>query len=202
MTFWDFCAPIYDSVQGDSFRRMVESVKSFVPQGANILEAAAGTGSISVAVADTVATVLCTDLSPKMLNIAKIKARRNGVRNINFAERSIYELGEEDSSFDVVIASQVLHLLDDPTRAAAELRRVSRGKVITAICLTRNLRGFAQFKINVFRLFGFAPKHEFDLTGYQQFLTEIGLPSKITHLTGQMPYAVAVCDTTEIKEGA
>ena len=57
--------------------------------------------------------VLCTDISNKMLKVARRKARRSGIQNITFEHRNIFALDEPDNSFDVVIAGQVLHLIDD-----------------------------------------------------------------------------------------
>jgi ubiquinone/menaquinone biosynthesis C-methylase UbiE len=126
-TFWDFCAPFYDlaaRVNGRASAEMLKTVRSLVPQGATVLEAAAGTGSISMAVAGKARSVLCTDISDNMLKVARRKAANFG--SVTVDKRSIYDLGEPDNSVDAVIAGQVLHLIDEPQKAAAELRRVGR----------------------------------------------------------------------------
>jgi hypothetical protein len=96
--------------------------------------------------------------------------------------------------YDVVIASQVLHLIDEPQKAAAELKRISGGSVFTTVALLKGLRGFfPRPAVGVWRLFGFAPKREFDADGYRAFLCEIGLPpSRFEVVNGNMPMAVAV----------
>ena len=83
-TFWDFCAPFYDIAEktnGRAYGEMLVVVRELVPQGAVVLEAAAGTGSISLAVADRASLVLCTDVSEKMLSVARRKTARHGVQN-------------------------------------------------------------------------------------------------------------------------
>jgi SAM-dependent methyltransferase len=173
---------------------MLRFVRESTPPGASVFEAAAGTGAISIAVADKAANVVCTDLSERMLKVAQRKAKRKGLTNITFSERSIFDTGEPDGAFDVVIASQVLHLIDEPKKAAVELRRISRGIVITPVCLLKDLRGLiARPSVGIWRLLGFAPKREFNEGGYRTFLTEIGLPPvRFEVINGKMPMAVSV----------
>ncbi|MDR3294232.1 MAG: methyltransferase domain-containing protein [Clostridiales Family XIII bacterium] len=101
MTFWDFCAPFYDFAQrnnGQTYSQMLKAVREHIPQGANVFDVAAGTGSISLAVADKATRVLCTDLSERMLRVSRRKTVKRGAENITFAVRSIFELGEPDAS--------------------------------------------------------------------------------------------------------
>jgi ubiquinone/menaquinone biosynthesis C-methylase UbiE len=196
MTFWDFCAPFYDFVQRNNvqaYSQMLKAVREFVPQDASVLDVAAGTGSISLAVADKAERVLCTDLSERMLRVARRKAAKREAKNITFAVRSIFDLGEAGASFDVVVAGQVLHLIDSPEKAAMELRRVAKSTVILPITLTKNLRSGAKLKIKLFKLLGFAPKLEFDADSYASFMDAIGFGgSKFVKVDGEMPMRVAV----------
>jgi hypothetical protein len=95
----------------------------------------------------------------------------------------------------------MLRLLRDLTpqganvfEAAAELKRISGGSVFTTVALLKGLRGFfPRPAVGIWRLFGFAPKREFDADGYRAFLCEIGLPpSRFEVVNGNMPMAVAV----------
>ncbi|GHV42195.1 hypothetical protein FACS189490_10640 [Clostridia bacterium] len=194
MTFWDFCAPFYDfaeKVNGRAYDTMLKTVRDFVPQGVTVLEAAAGTGSISVAVACKAQSVLCTDISDNMLKVARRKAAKHS--NITVDKRSIYDLGDRDGAFDVVVAGQVLRLIDEPKKAAAELRRVAKSAVILPMSFTKGLRGFSRLSLGVYRLFGFASKIEFTAEEYAAFLPTIGFEGcEFTQIDGRMPMAVAV----------
>jgi ubiquinone/menaquinone biosynthesis C-methylase UbiE len=180
MTFWDFCAPFYDRVERTNkiaYSSMLRMIRDFTPQGASVFEAAAGTGAISLAVADKAGSVVCTDLSERMLRVARRKAEWQGVGNVRFDTRSMFDTGEPDNAYDVVIAAQVFHLIDHPEKAAAELKRISRGLVIAPVCPLKDLRGFfIRPTVGVWRMLGFAPKREFDAGSYRRFLVEIGLP--------------------------
>jgi ubiquinone/menaquinone biosynthesis C-methylase UbiE len=196
MTFWDFCAPFYDKAEhtNTAYSAMLRRMKELVPRGASVFEAAAGTGSISLAVADKADKVLSTDISERMLGVARKKADRQGVKNVAFAQKSLFDTGEADSSYDIVIASQILHLIDEPQKAAAELKRISGSQVITTVALLKGLKGlFARPSVGLWRILGFAPKREFDADGFRKFLYEIRLsPSSYEVIDGNMPMAVAV----------
>ena len=196
MTFWDFCAPFYDKAEhtNTAYAGMLRMMRDLTPNGASVFEAAAGTGSISLAVADKAKSVLCTDLSERMLAVAWKNAAKQGVTNISFSTRSMFDTHEPDGAYGVVIASQVLHLIDEPDKAAEELKRISSGTVITTVTLLKGLKGlFARPSVGIWKLLGFAPKREFDADGFRQFLDEIGLPSiEYTVVPGNMPMAVAV----------
>jgi SAM-dependent methyltransferase len=196
MTFWDFSAPFYDRAEhtNTAYNKMLNHMRELVPGGASVFEAAAGTGSISLAVADKARSVLCTDISGRMLAVAEKKAARLGADNVAFSKRSLFDTGEANGAFDVVIASQVLHLIDGPEKAAEELKRISCGTVIVTVALLKGLRGlFARPAVGIWKLLGFAPKREFDSDGFREFLGDIGLPpSEYKVIDGNMPIALAV----------
>lgn len=196
MTFWDFCAPFYDLAEksnGKAYTKMLETVRKIVPKNISVLEMAAGTGELSIAIADNVKSVLCTDTSDKMLSVARKKVSKRNISNVCFENLNILNIEKSDNSFDVVIAGQVLHLLNEPKKAAKELRRVAKDRVILPICYTKNLHGRAKLSVKIYKLFGFSPKFEFDADSYANFLTAIGFENcEITEIPGKLPMAVAV----------
>ncbi len=196
MTFWDLCAPFYDRAENTNtaYPKMLNMMRGLTPDGASVFEAAAGTGAISLTVADKARSVLCTDISERMLTVAGKKAVKADIGNITFSKRSLFDTGEADNAFDVVIASQVLHLIDEPEKAAEELKRISGGIVIVAVTLLKGLRGlFARPSVGIWKLLGFAPKREFDAESFRCFLVDIGLPPReFKIINGNMPMAVAL----------
>jgi len=195
-TFWDFCAPFYDMAEknnGPAYTEMLQIVRERIPQGATVFEAAAGTGAISLAVSDKANHILCTDVSEKMLNVARRKTAKRGAQNITIENQDIFALDAADSSFDVVVAGQVLHLIDEPERAAAELKRIAKSMVILPMCLLKGLRGKAKWSVRLWKLLGFDPKIEFDAADYAEFLHTIGFEDcEIIQIAGKLPMAVAV----------
>ena|GEM_PF-314628 len=195
-TFWDFCAPFYDFAErcnGRAYGEMLKVVRGRVPVGATVLEVATGTAAIGIAISKNASRVLCTDISENMLKVARRKAKRRRLTNITFAHKNIFDLQEPDDSFDVVVAGQVLHLIDEPEIAAAELRRVARQAVILPMSFTKGLCGFSKLMFGFYRLIGFVPKREFDFEGYSAFLQSIGFGNcEFVHIAGRIPMVVAV----------
>jgi len=88
--------------------------------GRTVLDAGAGTGAASAALAAAGARVIASDLSPDMLAwnaLSRPPAVVADVRSLPFA----------DACVDDVVAAFVLNHLVDPQPALAELRRVCRG---------------------------------------------------------------------------
>lgn len=87
MTFWDFCASFYDRAEkaNTAYSVMLKLMRDLTPQGASVFEAAAGTGAISLAVADKAGSEHCTDLSERMLSVARKKAVKGHAQNITFS---------------------------------------------------------------------------------------------------------------------
>jgi Methylase involved in ubiquinone/menaquinone biosynthesis len=195
MTFWDFCSPIYDFAQkrNVNYEQWNNAVVDCIDADSTVLELAGGTAEIAIRASRKARIVVCTDLSEKMLRVARKKAR--GLGNITFEIADLYDLRYADNSFDTVIASQVLHLLDNPQKALDELRRVAKKQIILPVCLLQNTQGFARLQINVWRLLGFNPKHTFDKASYLAFLERHGLEiSYSTVIDGSMPIMVVVCN--------
>jgi len=196
MTFWDFCAPIYDlsmKANGSAYAKMLDIMRDLVPQGATVLEVAAGTGAISISVSKRASRVRCTDISKPMLNVAKRKAKKAGVDNISFGTENIFELATPNASFDVVIAGQVFHLIDAPEKAAAEVKRVAKSTVIMPLAFTKNLQGMARLKFQLYKAFGFSPKIELASDEYERFLASIGFENcRFIQIEGRLPMSIAV----------
>jgi ubiquinone/menaquinone biosynthesis C-methylase UbiE len=190
--FWDFCAPFYDFFSPLN-AKVIQIICGAIPKNANVLEAAAGTGRISAAIAHKAKTVLCTDNSEKMLALARKKAAKRGVKNIQFENISIFNISKPDNSFDAVIASKVLHLIDEPEKAAAELRRVSKNVVIIPQNLIGNVKGSKKLMVCFYKFLGYKPKRELLPGEYADFLCSIGFEHcEILHIDGAIPFSVAI----------
>jgi len=72
--------------------------------------------------------VTASDISEKVVGSAKADFPQ-----INFKVESIYELGEDNDSYELVIASEVLEHLDKPEVALKELFRISKRYVYISV---------------------------------------------------------------------
>lgn len=194
MTFWDRIAWLYDfaeSLNPKTYKAMLEGIKQIVPEGANVLDCAAGTGELSIAAAEKAGRVLCTDMSLPMLERARKKSAKKGIKNISFEERDIFDLPDEDSTYDVSIAGNVLHLLEEPEKAVRELCRVTKhgGRVIVPTFMAKNSNPL----IKIYTLLGYKAFASYTMESYEKMLTDCGCGRvKVTKINGLVPVAFGV----------
>lgn len=106
-------------------------------------------------------------------------------------------LSYRDESFDVVVAANVIHLLDNPTKTLAELDRVLKkgGRIIIPTYVGKTEKG----KIDIFSIIvkklGANLKEQFTCESYQDFFKKSGYHKvKFSLIYGKVPCAVAVIE--------
>ena len=105
------------------------------------------------------------------------------------------QLRYPDERFDVVVAANVIHLLDEPYRALRELERVCRrgGRIIIPTYMNRTKRGATNGISSVIGRAGADFKREFTLDSYKKFFADAGYAdARYTLCEGRIPCAVAV----------
>jgi len=125
---WNNRAETYDE-HYKTFKGAVENyvdwelLKKYLPENkdAKILDAAGGTGRISLPLAKMGYSVTLCDISPRMLDVAKQKMLREGVGDkVRICKCDIRKLHFADESFDFVLC------WDGGVEAAKELIRVTK----------------------------------------------------------------------------
>lgn len=98
-----------------------------LPVDAYVLDAGRGTGEISLRLAQAFphARVLGVDIIEEQMEFARRRSSAHGKR-LRFENRSIFELGLADRTFDLVVCRHVLQTIPYVERAVAELARVTR----------------------------------------------------------------------------
>ncbi|NIP18657.1 MAG: methyltransferase domain-containing protein [Xanthomonadales bacterium] len=97
-----------------SYEKKLEITRGYLRPDSEVLEIGCGTGSTALALAPCAGHVLATDIAPGMIEIAKRKAAAAGIRNVTFETRAADEHGIPESRYDVIMAHNLLHLLEDP----------------------------------------------------------------------------------------
>jgi SAM-dependent methyltransferase len=100
--------------------------------GREVLDAATGTGNTALALAARGAKVHAFDLTPRLLDIARLRAEDAGV-DVELVEGDLVDVPYPDGRFDLVVSTFGAFTADDHARCAAELIRVCRpgGQVIS-----------------------------------------------------------------------
>jgi ubiquinone/menaquinone biosynthesis C-methylase UbiE/DNA-binding transcriptional ArsR family regulator len=92
----------------------------------SLLDLGTGTGRILELFGPRIGRGIGIDMSLAMLNVARARLERAGLRNCAVRQGDIYDLPVPKDSFDVVVIHQVLHFLDDAAGAIREAARVLR----------------------------------------------------------------------------
>ena len=123
----------YDLVFGPTLHPgRVDAIKRMgIKPGDRVLEVGVGTGiNVDLYPADCAVTGI--DLSSSMLEKARERVARKGVRNVRLLQMDAANLKFADDSFDIVYAPYVISVVPDPVAVTREMRRVCRpgGRIV------------------------------------------------------------------------
>ena len=193
---WDKLSPFYDMFEtiynGKCYRGIAEKIKEYVTEDDIVLECACGTGLLTVPMAQKCKKLIATDYSVGMLRQAKKKVAKYS--NTKVGKASILELPFEDNKFDVVVAANVIHLLDEPDKAISELKRVCKpnGKIIMPTYINNEKKN-SILAAKLLSVFGVKFKRQFSLASYKEFIASHNV-SRVEYsvVEGRMPCAFAI----------
>ncbi len=121
--FWDRFAKRFAAAEikdVEAYERRLGAIEAALAPDSAVLDMACGSGLMAVRIAPQLRHLTAIDISPKMIAIARDRARAAGVGNISFSVTSVEDFTAPPASFDVVLAMSILHLLDDPPGAIAK----------------------------------------------------------------------------------
>ena len=126
-------ASVYDLTFGPTLHagRLHARERMVIAPNDRILEVGVGTG-INASLYPSHCHVTGIDLSTSMLDKARERVARQGLRNIRLLEMDAANLTFADNSFDIVYAPYLVSVVPDPVRVVKEMRRVCRpgGRII------------------------------------------------------------------------
>lgn len=111
-------APVPDEAV---YQKKLAVTHEYLRPDMEVLEFGCGTGSTALVHARTVRHILAIDIASGMLEIAKQKAIKQGVENIDFRQASVEELDVAEQSLDAVLGLSILHLLEDKEQVIAQV---------------------------------------------------------------------------------
>ncbi len=193
---WDKLSPFYDFFEnvynGKCYKGIAEKIKEYVTEDDIVLECACGTGLLTLPMAQKCKRLIATDYSVGMLRQTKKKVAKYS--NTKVRKVSILELPYKDGKFDVVVAANVIHLLDEPDKAISELKRVCKpnGKIILPTYIN-NEKMNSIFAAKLLSVLGVKFKRQFSLASYKQFITSHNITGvEYSVVEGRMPCAFAI----------
>jgi phosphatidylethanolamine/phosphatidyl-N-methylethanolamine N-methyltransferase len=126
-------ASTYDLFFGPTLHpgRLVARERMGITPGDHILEVGVGTG-INTSLYPPDCLITGIDLSASMLDKARERVAREGLRNVRLLEMDAAKTTFADDTFDIVYAPYLISVVPDPVKVALEMRRICRpgGKII------------------------------------------------------------------------
>ena len=199
VTFWNRTAKIYDHFMKKDHKAYKQMYSLIYPvvRHKQVLELATGTGLIAKHIVRSADHIEATDASQEMIEQAK-----QGVKStkLYFSVQDMFHLPYADQSFDVVIVSNALHIVPEPERALAEIRRMLKEDgILIAPTFTHAGNDFrGKVKAVFMKLAGFPLHSKWTSHEYLAFLRENGWAvQKSTVLKASFPLAYAECVKSE-----
>ena len=173
--FWDKNAGRYDRFMRKdraAYDEMCELIRPVV-KAKTVLELATGTGLIAKHIVNAAAHIEATDASAEMIAEAR---RDNRSAKLYFSVQDMFCLPYAEESFDVVIVSNALHIVPQPEKALAEIRRVLKDDgVLIAPTFTHAGNSFSgKVKAFFMKLAGFPLHSKWTNEEYLSFLHQNG----------------------------
>ena len=199
--FWDKNAGRYDRFMRKdraAYDEMYELIRPVV-KAKTVLELATGTGLIAKNIVNAAAHIEATDASAEMILEAK---RDNRSAKLHFSVQDMFRLPYADKSFDAVIVSNALHIVPQPEKALAEIRRVLKddGVLIAPTFTHGNSTLQGRIKLFFMKLAGFPLNSRWSSADYLAFLRQNGWTvRKSTMLKASFPLTYAECVKPAVK---
>ena len=195
---WNRFSSIYDRfIKKDeaAYQKVIQRIIRGLNPEDHVLEIATGTGIIALGLACRIKCIEAIDFSPAMIAVACKKAQLSGITNINFSVADAYDLPYTVNSFDTVIIANALHIMPEPGKALAEIRRVLKPEGLLFAPTFIHAESRKAMLLSLFMsLTGFRTYHKWTFESYQAFLKENGFSivnSSLLKATFPLAYVTA-----------
>lgn len=168
--FWDRIAKTYAAkpvADEAAYRTKLNVTRGFLRPEMEVFEFGCGTGSTALLHAPFAKHILATDISPRMIEIARSKADAAGVANVDFEVAAIEDLATFEARFDAVLGLSILHLIADKEAAIAKVHRLLKpgGVFVTSTACLGDRMWYFKLIAPVGRALGLLPMLRVFTTG-------------------------------------
>lgn len=145
--FWDKASQNYDKSE-ERFEyihnRTRENTEAYLNLKDVVLDYGCGTGTKSCEFAKQVKEIHAIDISSEMIEIAKKKAAISQIQNVNFEQTAIFDNKYKKESFDVILAFNMLHTVNNPDNVLQRIHELLKadGVFISATPCLQDKKSF------------------------------------------------------------
>lgn len=152
--------PIADQ---EAYETKLAATREHLHPEAYVLELGCGTGSTALAHAPYAKHITATDISARMIDIARAKQSATGINNVDFSCEAINNLQAREASFNTVMMHSVLHLLADWREQIEQAHRVLKpgGVLVTNTVFLQDDARFLRWVAPIGQIIGLIPPLSF-----------------------------------------
>ena len=143
--------------------KIIEASKEFLEKDNYLLDFGCGSGAITNKLAKVAKAIDAIDISAGMLEFAKRQAEENSIGNINYIQTSIFDERFKDETFDVILAFNVLHYIEDMPSLIERINGLLKlnGIFISSTACLKEKRSPIRYLILILTKLGIMPKTNF-----------------------------------------
>ncbi len=196
--FWDRMAKYLDREERKDEPtniKIIEKTKKHLKISDTVLDYGCGTGTAAIEIARSVKSVTGIDISSKMIEAAKGKTVERKVKNVDFAQTTIFDEKLKTGSFDVILCFYILHLVEDTPKVMQRINELLKpgGLIISA---TPCMRGtFLGVLLSPVSKIGLIPSiTSFKISELEDLMTDGNfeiVETECLHKSGQLYFIVA-----------
>ncbi len=143
--FWNKLSKNYDKNAKDkAYNLIIEKSKKYFKINDVILDFACATGLYSFVFSKDVKEIQAFDISSKMIEIAKNKAKSKGVDNVFFSRTTLFDKKYKEASFDTILGLNILLYFKDEKKGLNRMNKLLKtgGLIITSTACLKERRTF------------------------------------------------------------
>jgi len=170
--FWDRFAGQKEEIPVDT----VKKIRTYLEKNQKVLDYGCATGTIGNEIAADVGEVLGIDISSKMILSAQNNSDSRNIKNARFIQSTIYNESLKSESFDVILAFNILHLIDDAPVVVQRLYELLKpGGIIISSTACLNEKTFLTKFLSLLSKIRLIPSlNVFTSTEFSDFFTNSG----------------------------
>lgn len=141
--FWNKLSKNYDKNGKDkAYNLIIEKSKKYFKPDDVILDFACATGLYSFVFSTYVKEIQAFDISSKMIEIAKSKAKRKEVDHVIFSQTTLFDKKYKEASFDVILGFNILLYFKDEKEVLSRMNKLLKtgGLIITSTACLKERR--------------------------------------------------------------